>query len=92
MIRALPGVALKEMQRHRENTWCCGAGGGVRSAFPEWSLETSKARVKEAEETGASVLVTACPFCLQNLSTAVQAGKSPLQVMDLTDLLAQSFP
>jgi len=90
LIRALPGVELKEMPRHRENTWCCGAGGGVRSAFPEWALETSRDRVREAGETGANVLVTACPFCLQNLTTAAQAEKSPLQLMDLTDLLAQS--
>jgi len=87
LISGLPGVSLKEMPRNRENTWCCGAGGGVRSAFPDWALETSRIRIREAEETGASVLVTTCPFCLQNLTTAVQAEKSPLETMDLTDLL-----
>jgi len=89
MIEALPGVSLEEMTRNRENTWCCGAGGGVRSAFPDWALESSRIRVQEAEETGSSHLVTTCPFCLQNLTTAVQAGNTPLEVMDLTDLLAR---
>jgi Fe-S oxidoreductase len=91
LIQGLPGVSLKEMPRTRENAWCCGAGGGVRSAFPEWALESSRARVREAEETGAGVLVTACPFCLQNLATALQAEKSPLELLDLTDLLARWF-
>ena len=89
LISALPGVSLKEMPRTRENAWCCGAGGGVRSAFPDLALESSRLRIREAGETGASVLVTTCPFCLQNLSTAIQAEKSPLEMMDLTDLLVR---
>jgi len=89
MIEVLPGVSLEEMARNRENTWCCGAGGGVRSAFPDWALESSRIRVQEAEETGSSHLITTCPFCLQNLTTAVQASNTPLEVMDLTDLLAR---
>ena len=92
LIKALPGVSLKEMPRTRENTWCCGAGGGVRSAFPDWALETSRIRVEEAEGTGVSFLVTTCPFCLQNLTTAVQAGNTPLELLDLTDLLVRMVP
>ena len=86
------GISLVEMPRNRENAWCCGAGGGVRSAFPDWALETSRARVREAAETGAEGLVTTCPFCLQNLTTAVQAEGAPLELMDLTDLLVRILP
>ncbi|MEW6443490.1 MAG: (Fe-S)-binding protein [bacterium] len=88
LLKALPGVDLREMPRNRQNAWCCGAGGGVRSAFPEWAVETSRLRVEEAEATGADALVTACPFCLQNLRTGLQASQSGLAAMDLTDLLA----
>jgi Fe-S oxidoreductase len=87
ILQQLPGVSLREMSRNRENAWCCGAGGGVRSAFPEWALASSKVRIEEARETDARVLVTTCPFCLQNLTTAVQAGDEPMELRDLTDLL-----
>jgi heterodisulfide reductase subunit D len=89
LLKSLPGVQLTEMNRNRENAWCCGAGGGVRSAFPDWALQSSRARIEEARETGSSVLVTTCPFCLQNLTTGAQAGDGSLGLVDLTDLLAR---
>jgi len=89
LLTSQPGIRLVEMPRSRENAWCCGAGGGVRSAFPDWALETSRTRVEEAAGTGAALLVTTCPFCLQNLTTAVRAEGSPLELVDLTDLLVR---
>jgi heterodisulfide reductase subunit D len=89
LLESLPGVELKEMKRNRGNAWCCGAGGGVRSAFPEWALQSSRARIEEAEATGSRLLVTSCPFCLQNLTTAAQAENASLQPVDLTSLLAR---
>jgi heterodisulfide reductase subunit D len=89
LIQSHPDISLREMPRNRGNAWCCGAGGGVRSAFPDWALETSRTRIEEAEGTGSEFLVTTCPFCLQNLTTAVQAEGSPLELMDLTELLVR---
>jgi heterodisulfide reductase subunit D len=89
LLKSLPGVQLREMTRNRENAWCCGAGGGVRSAFPDWALQSSRARVEEAEATGSSFLVTTCPFCLQNLTTAAQGADTSLRLVDLTCLLAR---
>jgi heterodisulfide reductase subunit D len=89
LVKSLPGVQLREMKRNRENAWCCGAGGGVRSAFPDWALQSSRARIEEAQATGAGFLVTTCPFCLQNLTTAAQAENASIQLVDLTLLLAR---
>jgi heterodisulfide reductase subunit D len=89
LLRSLPGVRLREMTRNRENAWCCGAGGGVRAAFPDWALRSSRARIEEAKATGCRFLVTTCPFCLQNLTTASHAGDGSLELADLTDLLAR---
>jgi heterodisulfide reductase subunit D len=91
LIAALDRIQLREMPRNRENAWCCGAGGGVRSAFPEWARETSRIRVQEAIQTGADTVVTACPFCLQNLSAGLQAEGSRLRLMDLTDLVVSAL-
>src|SRR5690606_6484421 len=63
VIRAIPGVELVEMERIREYSWCCGAGGGVREAYPEEASWTATERLDEALATGADALVTACPWC-----------------------------
>ncbi len=92
VLKAIPGISLIEMPRHRENAWCCGAGGGVRSAFPDWAAESSRIRIEEAEATGAKKIITSCPFCLQNLSTGIHIGDIPssMEIMDLTDILVRN--
>ncbi|MDY6866095.1 MAG: (Fe-S)-binding protein [Halobacteriota archaeon] len=67
ILRAIPGVELLEMQRNLGESSCCGAGGGVRTIFSEMAASIARRRVEEAKETGADVLVSACPFCYQNM-------------------------
>jgi len=55
------------------------------------ALEIAKSRVKEAEETGADILVSICPFCYRNLSDAIKASNSNLKMIDLTDLINQAL-
>jgi Fe-S oxidoreductase len=92
LISRIPGVELIEMKRNRKNAWCCGAGGGVKSQFPDLALEISKERIREAVETGANVLLTSCPFCVSNLYDALKSMKLEVQdkihVVDLIDFIA----
>jgi len=78
---------FKEMKRIREAAMCCGAGGGVKKAFPDLALEIASNRIQEAEETEATYLVSTCPFCHRNLSDAIQRTHSKLQMRDLTEVL-----
>ena len=63
VLAAIPGLELVEMDRNREAAWCCGAGGGVREAYPEFSAWTAGERIEEEKVTGADAIVTACPGC-----------------------------
>jgi Fe-S oxidoreductase len=63
---------LVEMDRNREHSRCCGAGAGVKSAFPDTANKVAVRRIEDAEETGAEILVTSCSFCILNLETALQ--------------------
>jgi Fe-S oxidoreductase len=80
-----------EMKTNCEAAMCCGAGGGVKKGFPELSLEMAKNRIKEAEATGASFLVSTCPFCYRNLSDAIKELNSDLIMVDLVELLLESL-
>jgi len=82
---------LKEMRSMKDHAKCCGAGGGVKKAFPELALEIAQSRVKEAEETGAQFLVSICPFCNRNLSDAIQSLGSTIRMADLMELLDQAI-
>ncbi|MGL6298081.1 MAG: heterodisulfide reductase-related iron-sulfur binding cluster [Methanobacteriaceae archaeon] len=48
----------------------------------------AKKRIEEAEETGASLLITACPFCKLNLSENIDSD-SNLEVLDLTEFVVK---
>jgi|GEM_PF-259691 L-lactate dehydrogenase complex protein LldG len=56
--------------------WCCGGGGGVRSAFPELTLKMSREIVERA---GNSTIITPCNFCAHNLT---EAGGKVLDVVE----------
>lgn len=90
LLKSIPGIKLVEMERRREYSWCCGSGGGARSAFPEFAEETALERLEEASSTGASVLVTACPWCEKNLMDASEKFYGKIKVFDIVDLLHSS--
>ncbi len=90
ILKSLPGVELVEMERIRENSWCCGAGGGVKEACPELALWTAGERISEAIATGADTLVTACPWCERNFKDAVEESGAKLDILDIAELAAQA--
>lgn len=95
VLAKIPGIELVEMKRNRNNAWCCGAGGGMKSQFSELALKISQERIKEAVESGAKILTTSCPFCIGNLSDAYEEMepeiKEKIRVIDIIDLVASKL-
>jgi heterodisulfide reductase subunit D len=91
VIQAIPGLSLVEMPRHGPYSRCCGAGGGVKAGFPDLQNKMSQARIREAEATGASELVSACPFCYAGLQVGIGALGSPLVMRDMTHLVISAL-
>ncbi|MFW9976716.1 MAG: (Fe-S)-binding protein [Candidatus Thorarchaeota archaeon] len=101
VLSNIPGLEMVEMYRNRGDSFCCGAGGGVKAQFPDMALFASKERLKEAAATGAEVIMTSCPFCVTNFKDGVAALKkeeeetgkdlsavgSKLEVVELLELL-----
>ena len=74
---------LVEMENIREESLCCGAGGGVKSAYPEIAGEMAKARLNQVKDTNCKTLVTPCPFCKLNLKN------DDVEVLDITEFLVK---
>ena len=91
ILRSIPGLRLVEMDRIKEYAWCCGAGGGVNVSNPGYSQWTARARLEEAEATGARAIVTVCPWCEKNFDEVVGESGSSLKVFDIVEILAKSL-
>lgn len=91
VLNAIPGLKLVEMDRNRENSRCCGAGGGFRIAFPDVQARIAVKRVQDAEETGANYIVSGCPFCYAGIQTAISSAGSKLKMIDLTEIVAMAL-
>ncbi len=91
VIRAVPGIELIEMGRSREFARCCGAGGGMLSANKELAREIGDDRIKDAIETGASVLTTPCPFCTFHLADAAKKVGSEIRVLDFAEFVLENM-
>ena len=89
IIKSIPGVKLIEMERIKEYAWCCGAGGGVKEAYPDFNTFTAQERIEEAKATGAEALVTACPWCERNFLDTLNGDK--MKVYDIVELVQQAI-
>jgi Fe-S oxidoreductase len=79
------GGDIKEPVRNRDNPFCCGAGGGLLFADTEEEpgSRISDVRFKQLQKTGASTVVTACPFCSIMLKGAQATAHADTQCVDL---------
>jgi len=64
ILKAIPGVKLIELKKNRENSFCCGAGGGRMWMEENLGIRINHARVDEIVQANPNIVATACPFCL----------------------------
>lgn len=79
---------LNEMERNKEKSRCCGAGAGVRSAYPEITENIAKSRINDAKNTDADIIITSCPFCILNLDSVCF---DELKVLDISEILLKAI-
>jgi Fe-S oxidoreductase len=90
-LKKIPGLELNEMPESREDSLCCGGGGGRI-----W-METLKGerfcdlRVEQAIDIGAEVLVTSCPYCITNFedSRITLDVTENIEVKDITEIIQE---
>jgi Fe-S oxidoreductase len=91
-LASLPGTELVEMPRNRRWGFCCGAGGSHMWLEESQGKRINNERSEEAQATGAQVLATACPFCIQMFEDGIPAVEPDetkrMRILDVAELLA----
>jgi heterodisulfide reductase subunit D len=72
VLRSIPGLTFNEITPSRKDARCCGGGGNLETIDPELSRKLAEARLSQASDTGAELIVTACQQCARTLSNAAR--------------------
>lgn len=92
ILNSLPGVEFVEMPRNHADSYCCGGGGGGMWMEREKGERPSDFRVEEALATGATVIATACPYCILMLEDSLKnANVEGVRILDVSELLAEGL-
>jgi Fe-S oxidoreductase len=92
IIKSIPETKMVEMELNKENGFCCGGGGGHMWLEEREGQRINELRTEQALATGAQVVITACPFCLQMFDDGIKAkaAEEKLRVMDIAELVEKS--
>jgi len=88
-LKKIPGLELVEMIDSRKNSLCCGGGGGRIWMDTPKEERFSDLRLEQANEVGAQVLVTSCPYCITNFeeSRLNMEYEDILEIKDITEIV-----
>ncbi len=91
ILEAIPGLEVKELERSRENSFCCGAGGG-KIWMEEEAPRVNWNRFEEIEKHGVETVAAACPFCNVMFEDAAKyKGNDSIKIKDISELLKDSL-
>jgi Fe-S oxidoreductase/nitrate reductase gamma subunit len=91
-LDGIKGMSRVEMVNNKSSGFCCGGGGGHMWLETDPNTRINNARLEQAADTGADVVVTACPYCLIMLEDAIgSTGRSnQISAKDLAEVLIES--
>jgi len=91
ILRAIPGLEVREMERSREKGLCCGAGGGRMWMEEKLGTRINQARMREIADTGAGSVGVSCPFCMVMIGNAKDEIGVSTQPFDVLELARKSM-
>ncbi len=91
LLKRIPGLQFMEMPDSKENSLCCGMGGGRIWMETAKGERFSDLRLQQASSIGAEVLVTACPYCITQFedSKSILKECEGLEIKDITEILRE---
>ncbi len=91
ILKKIPKIDCVEMNRNREESYCCGAGGGTKILDYDNSMAIGMERVKDFKKTGAEVLVTSCPLCKSQFRDLTKDISMKIVIKDVVEILRESL-
>ena len=93
ILRSIPSLQLKEMERSQIDSFCCGAGGGWMWMDEKIGKRINLQRIEDVIATDPEWLATACPFCVTMFSDAVKdkGVEEKIKVLDIAEIVAQAI-
>jgi len=93
LLESIPGIEFVELANIREDSICCGGGGGRVWAETKKGERFSELRIDQAVDVQANVLATCCPYCILMLDDSVltKGKEEELQIMDISELVHESM-
>jgi len=89
LIRAC-GADLVEMRYSREDAMCCGGGGNLESNDTELSSKVAQERIKQAMDTGAGAIVSACQQCKRTMQGGARNLKARIKIIDIIEMVLKA--
>lgn len=95
VLQSIPGIELVEMERSRENSFCCGGGQGnfYLDLLHGGENSPGRIRIREAYETGVEILAVTCPSCMTMFDDAVKTEglDEKLTVKDVSEIVREAI-
>ena len=91
-LNSVSGLNLIEMSRNKDRGFCCGAGGGRMFLEETEGTKINLDRTKEALDTGAQTVASACPFCMTMLTDGVKdlEHNDDVNVKDIAEIILEN--
>lgn len=92
ILKGIPGVKMLEMKKRREDSFCCGAGGGRMWMEETLGTRINKNRVEQALTTSPDIIALNCPYCMTMLTDGIKDMnmEEKVKVMDMMELVIES--
>ncbi len=93
ILTSIPGMELLEMERNKQDSMCCGAGGGMMWIEEKQGKRINVERTEQALSVNPSMIGSNCPYCLTMLSDGTKAKEVEEQVktMDIAEIVERSL-
>jgi Fe-S oxidoreductase len=93
VIASVSGKKPAEMDRHRSNSFCCGAGGGRMWLEESRGERINIARVREALKENPDTICSSCPYCLVMFEDGLkdEGAMDRVKALDLAEIVARAL-
>ncbi len=81
------------MTDSKEDSLCCGGGGGRIWMDTQKGERFSDLRIDQAVDTGAEIMVTTCPYCIVNFEDSLLSHKNSqaIEIKDITEIIQEAI-